>query len=137
MKKCILSLLLILARLPALSLPVLADSYNDVLGDAWYAGAVSYVSDHGLMTGFGNGRFAPEGTVTRAQMVQILYAMEGKPETNGGSFTDVPENAWYGDAVNWASASGLVAGTGNGRFTPDDPVTLGRKCTEAIRFSFV
>ena len=64
MKKRILSLLLILALLPALSLPVLADSYNDVLGDAWYAGAVSYVSDHGLMTGFGNGRFAPEGTVT-------------------------------------------------------------------------
>ena len=123
MKKRMLSLLLILALLPALSLPVLADSYNDVLGDAWYAGAVSYVSDHGLMTGFGNGRFAPEGTVTRAQMVQILYAMEGKPETNGGSFTDVPKNAWYGDAVNWASASGLVAGTGNGRFTPDDPVT--------------
>ena len=123
MKKRILSLLLILALLPALSLPVLADSYNDVLGDAWYAGAVSYVSDHGLMTGFGNGRFAPEGTVTRAQMVQILYAMEGKPEAGGSSFTDVPEGAWYGDAVNWASASGLVAGTGSGRFTPDDPVT--------------
>ena len=47
MKKRILSLLLILALVPALSLPVLADSYNDVLGDAWYAGAVSYVRSPG------------------------------------------------------------------------------------------
>ena len=77
----------LLALVLALSLPAFAAAFSDVLGDAWYAGAVSYVSDHGLMTGFGNGRFAPEGTVTRAQMVQILHAAEGKPEARNASFS--------------------------------------------------
>ena len=107
----------------ALSLPALAAAYSDIPENAWYKDAAAYVSEHGIMTGIAQDRFDPDSTVTRAQLAQILYAMENKPEAKAGSFSDVPDGAWFADAVNWASAGRLVAGYGDGRFGPSDPVT--------------
>lgn len=107
----------------SLSLPALAADYTDIPGNAWYKDAAAYVSEHGIMTGIAQDRFDPDSTVTRAQLAQILYAMENKPEAKAGSFSDVPDGAWFADAVNWASGSRLVAGYGDGRFGPSDPVT--------------
>ena len=106
----------------ALSLPALA-AYPDIPENAWYKDAAAYVSNQGIMTGTARDRFDPDSTVTRAQLAQILYAMENKPESKAGSFSDVPDGAWFADAVNWASGSRLVAGYGDGRFGPNDPVT--------------
>ena len=106
----------------ALSLPALA-AYPDIPENAWYKDAAAYVSNQGIMTGTARDRFDPDSTVTRAQLAQILYAMENKPESKAGSFSDVPDGAWFADAVNWASGSQLVAGYGDGRFGPNDPVT--------------
>ena len=122
MKKRLISLLSAAALMLALSLPALA-AYPDIPENAWYKDAAAYVSNQGIMTGTARDRFDPDSTVTRAQLAQILYAMENKPESKAGSFSDVPDGAWFADAVNWASGSRLVAGYGDGRFGPNDPVT--------------
>ena len=64
--------------------------FTDVSADAWYAQAVQYVYENGLMDGIENNQFAPEHTTTRAQLVTILYRLEGQPAVTGESgFTDV------------------------------------------------
>ncbi len=69
-------------------------------------------------------RFDLGGTLTRAMTAAILYRMEGKPETAyAGSFGDVPEGAWYTDAVEWGAVNGILTGYGDGTFGPSDPVT--------------
>lgn len=123
MNKRLISLLSAAALMLALSLPALAADYSDIPENAWYKDAAAYVSNQGIMTGTARDRFDPDSTVTRAQLAQILYAMENKPESKAGSFSDVPDGAWFADAVNWASAGRLVAGYGDGRFGPNDPVT--------------
>ena len=98
--------------------------FNDVSSSAWYAEAVEYVYDNGLMTGVSGSSFAPNNTLTRAMVVQTLYAMAGKPEVSGSeSFADVASNDWFADAVTWASANGIVNGYSAAQFAPGDPVT--------------
>lgn len=98
--------------------------FADVAEDAWYYGAVSYVAQRGLMTGVSSNVFTPDATLTRAQLVQILYALEGRPAVSSASaFTDVASGAWYANAVSWAAASGVASGVGSGAFGPNDPLT--------------
>lgn len=99
-------------------------SFTDVSADAWYADAVDYVSDKSLMNGIGGGKFGPAVAMSRAMVVQTLYAKAGYPEISGEpAFTDVPETAWYYNAVQWANANGAASGTGNGKFSPDATCT--------------
>ena len=84
---------------------------------------VNYVSNNGYMVGTSPDTFDPNGTMTRAQMVQILYAMEGKPSVGKANFSDVKGDAWYSDAVAWAQKEGIVAGHTDGTFRPDDTIT--------------
>lgn len=98
--------------------------FVDVNYSAWYGDAVTYVSSKGYMDGVGDNKFEPNGLVTRAQIAQILYAAENKPAVTGGSrFTDVKDNQWFAKAVTWAAEKGVVAGYGNGKFGPNDPIT--------------
>ena len=98
--------------------------FIDVRDDAWYADAVNVVSGHNMVRGTGNGQFAPNAALTRAELVQILYNHAGKPATRGSSsFTDVVSSAWYSDAVQWAAESGIVHGTGGNQFQPEGLVT--------------
>lgn len=95
-------------------------TFSDVGANDWFADAVDVVSDRSLMNGVGNGKFDPAGAMTRAMVVQTLYAKAGYPEVSGEpAFTDVPKTAWYYDAVQWATANGVAAGTGDGKFSPD------------------
>ena len=99
-------------------------AYADLSTGTWYHEAVDYAIRRGLLTGYGNGTFNPNGNLSRAQLAQILYNMEGKPSINGGSsFVDVAPDSWYADAVTWAAAQGIVGGYGNGRFGPNDNIT--------------
>ena len=103
--------------------------FTDVAEDAWYYDAVSYAVDNGFMAGVGEGTFAPDATLTRAQLSQMLYALEGAPEVTGSAgFTDVAGNAWYAKAVNWAAEQKLVSGYGDGTFGPDDALTREQLC---------
>ncbi|MBQ3557056.1 MAG: S-layer homology domain-containing protein [Oscillospiraceae bacterium] len=122
-----------LIAIQMLVLPVFAVSHNcpaatmtDVPANAWYHGAVDWVIVHGLMSGFSATSFGPDETLTRAQVVQVLYNKEGKPALAGQSsgFSDVPDDQWYTKAVTWASSRDIVSGYGGGIFKPDAPVTL-------------
>lgn len=94
--------------------------FEDVSESAWYYDAVKYVYENSIMAGTGDVTFDPEVKLTRAMAVQILYNLEGKPEvTTTSTFTDLDAGAWYIDAVNWASANGVVAGMGDNTFAPD------------------
>ena len=97
--------------------------YSDVADDAWYKDAVSYVTEKNMMNGTGSDRFSPDGETTRAMVVTILYRLEDSPETGKSSYSDVAGDAWYADAVAWAEENGIVNGTGDGKFSPDRPVT--------------
>ncbi len=96
--------------------------FPDVKDSEWYIKAVEFVYTNGLMSGYANGRFGPNDTLTRAQFAQIIYNKEGRPQAEGGKFSDVT-TGWYADAVNWAAAEGIVAGIGGGKFAPDRPIT--------------
>ena len=74
------------------------------------------------MTGMG-GKFEPNGTTTRAQLVTTLYRLAGQPSASGGQkFSDVKSSDWFHKQIQWASSNGIVNGSG-GKFRPNDPVS--------------
>lgn len=98
-------------------------NYTDVDRSAWYHSAVDYSIVKGIMVG-SNNQFMPQSEVTRAMVVQVLYAKEGKPVTNATSpFTDVSSKSYYKDAVNWAYSRGLAAGYSDTQFAPNQSVS--------------
>ena len=97
--------------------------FIDVDADDWFCEAVQYVYDNGIMNGVGDNRFAPNASLSRGMIAQVLYNLEQQPAAGSGNFTDVISNAWYADAVNWAAAQGIVGGYGNGQFGPEDNIT--------------
>ncbi len=100
-------------------------SFSDVPPDADYAQAVEWCREQSLMAGVGAGRFAPQGTLTRAMVATVLYRAEGEPAVTGApTFTDTGANAWYSNAVTWANENGIVKGYGNGLFGTNDPVSV-------------
>ena len=101
-----------------------AHAFADVDTGAWYHLAVDYAIEKGLMNGVGDNLFDPQGTATRAQIVTILWRLEGEPVVNYlMDFEDVQEGSWYAEAVRWAASQGIVDGYDNGAFGPADPVT--------------
>ncbi len=124
---------ILLALVLTLSLSITAfaavedTGFSDVAADAWYAGAVAYVRENGLMSGTSETAFSPDGTMTRGMLVTTLYRMAGSPslenETLGDPFSDVPDGAWYASGVYWARLTGVVSGYSDGQFGPNDPVS--------------
>lgn len=99
------------------------EDYTDLDPKAWYAADVAYALEQGLMNGMGEGKFAPNGITTRAQLVTILWRLEGQPVVHYRmDFTDVTADDWYAEAVRWAAAEKIVTGHGS-TFAPDAPVT--------------
>lgn len=104
--KRFISALLAFILMISLAVPAFAaDStgFTDVAAGAWYADAVSFVQDRGLMAGTGSNRFSPNQPTTRAMLVTILYRSAGSPAVSGSAgFSDVRQG-YYTDAVNWAA----------------------------------
>ena len=119
--KKFLSLTLAAALAAGMSLPALAAEetapvFTDVASDAWYAPAVTYVAEKGIMNGTGGDAFSPDLTVTRGMVYQTLYNLAGRPAvTEAASFNDV-SGQWYADAAAWAEDEGLTSGVGQGAF---------------------
>lgn len=104
--------------------PVLGSPFSDVKLSDWYSGAVSYVFDNGIMNGTSATTFAPNGTVERSQVVQMLYNLEGQPTVTGNSgFSDIKSDDWYSKAVAWAERNGVVDGYENNAFRPGKAVS--------------
>lgn len=116
-----------------------ANGFSDVSRSAWYAEAVDFVKASGLMNGVGNNRFDPNGTVTRAMVVTVLYRLADKPSVSGQSnpFRDVPNDAgcWYRDAAIWAVKNGVTNGDGSASvFSPNKAITREQMASMIVRF---
>ena len=108
--------------IPATGSVDVTQMFTDVTKNWAYPG-IQYCVTHGIMGGMGDGTFAPTGTTTRAQIVQILYNLEGTPAVSGTTpFTDLTAN-WYKPAILWAYQNNVVAGTSPTTFDPHQPVT--------------
>jgi len=102
----------------------------------WYHDGVHYCMDNDLMDGYGNGKFGPYDNLTRSQIAQILYNLEGNPAVSfKDTFDDVKASAWYASAVIWANEAGVVKGYGNGKFGSDDLITREQLATMLYRYT--
>lgn len=128
MKKA-LSFLLIFAIVmgicPMFACAVSVSDFTDLPAESsWAYEGIAYCIEKGYMNGTGENTFSPKGVVTRGQLVTMLYRIEGEPETEfKGTFDDVPENAYYAKAVEWAFANGIVLGVDLTHFAPKDNIT--------------
>ena len=90
------------------------------------------------ITGYGNGLFGPENSVTRAQIAQIFYRLlKDQNVTATVNFSDVKPDAWYAEAVNALGSLGIISGVGKGKFDPDRAITRAEFCAVAARFAKV
>ena len=111
-------------------------AFGDLTAAAWYHDGVHYCLENGLMRGVSGGTFLPDGSTTRAQLVTILWRLEGSPETTGAvRFGDTAGGAWYTEAVRWAAGCGVVKGYDNGCFGPDDAVTREQMAAILYRYA--
>lgn len=109
-------------------------NFSDVSEAAYYAPAVAWAVQQGITAGTGNGKFCPNETCSRAQIVTFLYRAADSPEIDGYSrFRDVSTGQYYSNAVQWAVACGITNGTGDAQFSPDDACTRAQVVTFLYR----
>ena len=100
------------------------EAFTDVNRDLWYHGAIDYALVSGIMEGFSKTCFGPDNTLTRAQLVTMLWRHAGEPVVNYAmDFSDIPAEGWYTEAVRWAASMGITEGYGNGTFGANDSIT--------------
>ena len=110
--------------------------FLDVRASDWFKDAVAYVYENNLMNGTSDEIFSPSGSLTRGQLVTILYRIAGEPGTiMSTSFSDVPSGKYYSNAVAWASANGIVNGYADGTFKPNNIVTREQIATILYRYA--
>lgn len=101
--------------------------FRDVAGPAdWSHEGIDYCVRRSLMVGTGVGTFSPNAVCSRAQIVQILYNLSGDTADYGNyylPFTDVAPGDWFYEAVAWAYANDIVAGTSATTFAPNVDIT--------------
>ena len=111
-------------------------AFTDAKASAWYHDGVHWAIENDVMNGVGDGKFAPNDTTTRAQVVTMLWRLDGSPAYVGMSeFSDVDNEQWYGPAIRWASAEGIVNGYDDGRFGANDAVTREQLVTILYRYA--
>ena len=113
-----------------------AEPFIDVAEGDWFYDAVVYAYQNELMDGVGGNRFAPNSETTRAQLVTILYRLEGEPAVSGDlPFTDVEAGIWYTDAILWAAENNIVNGVSDTEFAPGDDLTRQQLVTILYRYA--
>ncbi|WP_413374002.1 S-layer homology domain-containing protein [Paenibacillus taichungensis] len=110
-----------------------AVNYDDVSATHWAASDIEKAQSAGIMNGMNATRFAPEGSITRAQMATIAYrwiqqqsadeTSSTSQETDGAGFTDVSADLWASDAIAYVQSAGLMTGYNDGTFKPDNKLT--------------
>ncbi len=116
--------------------PAPTEPFIDVAEGDWFYDAVVYAYQNELMDGVGGNRFAPNSETTRAQLVTILYRLEGEPAVSGDlPFTDVEAGIWYTDAILWAAQNNIVNGVSDTEFAPGDDLTRQQLVTILYRYA--
>ncbi len=110
--------------------------FRDVWDNDWYAEAVQYMKDTGLMSGIEETVFAPQGITTRGQFLAVLWRMAGRPEplSQAMEFSDVQPEQYYAKAISWAREKNIVAGYEDGTFRPGE--TLLRQDMAVILYNY-
>ena len=111
--------------------PTALSTFTDVAADAYYAKAVAWAVENGVTTGTGDGKFSPDAPCTRGQAVTFLWRALGQLAGDTASFSDVPADSYFAQAVAWAAANGVTTGVGNNLFAP------GGDCTRAQIVTFL
>ena len=102
----------------------------------WAHVGIDFVLKSGLFYGTSDTTFSPDGAMTRAMLVTVLYRLEGQPKvTAKNPFSDVADGRWYTDAVVWAAKNQIVNGVGEGRFDPDGEITREQMAAILYRYS--
>lgn len=110
--------------------------FDDILPDKWYTDAVDTAVSEGLMVGTAQYHFSPSQSVTRAQIVTVLYRLSGEEAPQEASiFSDVLPEQWYTEAVIWAEQNAIVAGYDDGLFHPNDDITREQTAAILLRYA--
>ena len=109
--------------------PKAMSSFADVPASAYYAKAVAWAIENGITTGTGDGKFSPDATCTRAQAVTFLFRISKTSADGTPAFSDVATDAYYAEAVKWATDNGITNGISGGLFGPDNDCTRGQIVT--------
>ena len=122
------------AKLTSEAQPVSA--FSDVPAGAWYAKAIAYCQQNGIMSGTSDTTFAPEATLTRAMLATVLHRMSDTPAVSDPPvFTDAAAGPWYSDAVSWAAKTGVISGYGGRIFGVNDSTTREQAVTILWRYA--
>ena len=121
--------------------PAAPSAFSDVSSGAWYADAVRWAGAENIVSGFGNGLFQPDGTLTREQIASFLYRdaqRRGLPMHQAGDLTSFQDGGqvspWAHDAVAWAVGSGLISGKTGGLLAPSASATRAEAATMFCRY---
>ena len=102
----------------------------------WAHDGIDYVVSHGLFNGVSKTSFDPNGGMTRAMLVTVLYRLAAPAgEAPDAGFADVPEDIWYTEPVNWAAEVGVVSGVSETEFDPNGVVTREQIATFLFRYA--
>ena len=114
-----------------------SSAYKDVPGaENWAHVGIDFVLKSGLFYGTSDTTFSPDGEMTRAMLVTVLYRLEGQPKVSAKNpFSDVASGTWYADAVVWAAENEIVNGIGGGLFKPDGRITREQLAAILYRYS--
>jgi len=113
-------------------------AFTDVTPDAWYYDSILFVYNKGLMKGVSSELFDPQGTMTRAMLVTVLWRMDGSPAASLGNnpFSDVASGQWYTNAVLWAYGNNIVYGYDSDTFGPGDYINREQLMTIIYRYLY-
>lgn len=121
------------AFLNAADVPV---SFADVSADDYYYEAVLWAVSQGITLGTDDAHFSPDADCARGQLVTFLWRAAGKPKAEQAAlFSDVGADAYYGEAVRWAAALGIVTGYSDGCFGAGDSITRQQMAVMLYRFA--
>lgn len=113
----------------------LSSDFIDVDQNMWYHDSIDFALRRKMFSGISDTQFDPNGLMTRAMLVTVLYRLSGAPVIIiGDDFIDVPANRWYSAAVTWGKVTGIINGVEPNRFAPEQNVT--REQAAAILYRY-
>ena len=127
----------VLYRIEGSPLVTGTDAFTDTPDDKWYSDAVLWVSQQGLIGGYGGGLFGPDDPVTREQMTAILWRCAGRPAVDGtSSYNDEASIAPdFSAAVDWSSVNNIVAPLSDGVFAPKSDATRAQVAAALMNYN--